>query len=77
MFDKTTLYPDAISTLVKLRNNQVRLALVTNGTSIAQREKIRKLNTLLYSRCIGVNNALNRHIFCLKFLFGTPRNKKH
>ena len=48
MFDKTTLYPDAITTLVKLRDNQVRLALVTNGTSIAQREKIRKFNLETY-----------------------------
>ena len=48
MSDKTTLYPDAITTLVKLRDNQVRLALVTNGTSIAQREKIRKFNLETY-----------------------------
>lgn len=54
MFDKTTLYPDAISTLVKLRNNQVRLALVTNGTSTAQREKIRKFSLETYFEHIQI-----------------------
>ena len=44
MFEKTTLYPDAISTLNKLRHNKVKLALVTNGTSTAQRKKINKFD---------------------------------
>lgn len=40
--ETTELYPDAVSTLDGLRNAGVRLALVTNGTSEAQRAKIER-----------------------------------
>ena len=44
MFDKTTLFPDAISTLKKLKLEGIKLALVTNGASEAQRAKIYKFD---------------------------------
>ena len=48
MFDKTTLFPDAISTLKKLKLEGIKLALVTNGASEAQRAKINKFDLEQY-----------------------------
>ena len=44
MFDKTTLFSDAIVTLKNLKNEGIKLALVTNGASIPQRAKIEKFS---------------------------------
>ena len=48
MFDKTTLFPDAISTLKNLKLEGIKLALVTNGASEAQRAKINKFDLEQY-----------------------------
>ncbi|MBH66858.1 MAG: phosphoglycolate phosphatase [Rhodospirillaceae bacterium] len=48
MSERTTLFPDAISTLKKLLEKNIKLALVTNGTSIAQRAKINKFHLEQY-----------------------------
>lgn len=40
MFERTTLYPDAIETLEALKAEGIALALITNGASDAQRAKI-------------------------------------
>ncbi|MBB45920.1 MAG: phosphoglycolate phosphatase [Rhodospirillaceae bacterium] len=48
MFDKTTLFPDAISTLKHLKLEGIKLALVTNGASEAQRAKINKFDLEQY-----------------------------
>ena len=48
MFEKTTLFPDAISTLKNLRMEGIKLALVTNGASEAQRAKINKFDLEQY-----------------------------
>ena len=48
MFEKTTLFPDAISTLKKLKMEGIKLALVTNGASEAQRAKINKFDLEQY-----------------------------
>ena len=48
MFDKTTLFPDAISTLRTLKLEGIKLALVTNGASEAQRAKINKFDLEQY-----------------------------
>ena len=48
MFDKTTLFPDAISTLKNLKLEGIKLALVTNGSSEAQRAKINKFDLEQY-----------------------------
>ena len=48
MFDKTKLFPDAISTLKKLKLEGIKLALVTNGASEAQRAKINKFDLEQY-----------------------------
>jgi putative hydrolase of the HAD superfamily len=42
MFDRTTIYPDAIETLQSLRAEGVALALITNGASDPQRAKINR-----------------------------------
>jgi putative hydrolase of the HAD superfamily len=44
IFDKTTLFSDAILTLKNLANEGVKLALVTNGASAPQRAKIEKFS---------------------------------
>ena len=44
MFEKTTIFPDAISTLKNLKMEGIKLALVTNGASEAQRAKINKFD---------------------------------
>ncbi len=44
MTEQTTLYPDAINTLTALKQQGVRLALITNGASEAQRAKIAKFS---------------------------------
>ena len=44
IFDKTTLFSDAILTLKKLKNEGIKLALVTNGASAPQRAKIKKFS---------------------------------
>ena len=48
MFEKTTLFPDAISTLKQLKMEGIKLALVTNGASEAQRAKINKFDLEQY-----------------------------
>ena len=48
MFEKTTLFPDAVSTLKNLRMEGIKLALVTNGASEAQRAKINKFDLEQY-----------------------------
>ena len=48
MFDETTLFPDAISTLKNLKLEGIKLALVTNGASEAQRAKINKFDLEQY-----------------------------
>ena len=48
MFEKTTLFPDAISTLKHLKMEGIKLALVTNGASEAQRAKINKFDLEQY-----------------------------
>lgn len=40
MFERTTLYADAIETLEALKAEGIKLGLITNGTSEAQRAKI-------------------------------------
>jgi putative hydrolase of the HAD superfamily len=42
MFDRTTLYPDAIETLEALKFEGIALGLITNGASDAQRAKINR-----------------------------------
>ena len=48
MFEKTTIFPDAISTLKNLKMEGIKLALVTNGASEAQRAKINKFDLEQY-----------------------------
>ena len=48
MFEKTTIFPDAISTLKHLKMEGIKLALVTNGASEAQRAKINKFDLEQY-----------------------------
>jgi len=48
MFEKTTLFSDAISTLKNLKLEGIKLALVTNGASEAQRAKINKFDLEQY-----------------------------
>ena len=47
-FDKTTIFPYAISTLKNLKLEGIKLALVTNGASEAQRAKINKFDLEQY-----------------------------
>jgi putative hydrolase of the HAD superfamily len=42
MFERTSLYPDAIKTLEALKAEGIDLALITNGASDAQRAKINR-----------------------------------
>ncbi len=42
MFERTTLYPDAIETLQALKAEGIALALITNGAADAQRAKINR-----------------------------------
>jgi putative hydrolase of the HAD superfamily len=44
MFDRTTLYPDAIETLETLKAEGIALALITNGAADAQRAKIERFD---------------------------------
>ena len=48
MFESTTIFPDAISTLKGLRAEGIKLALVTNGSSKPQRAKIQKFSLEQY-----------------------------
>ena len=48
MFESTTIFPDAISTLKGLKTEGIKLALVTNGSSKPQRAKIQKFSLEQY-----------------------------
>ena len=58
MFDKTALFPDAISTLKNLKLEGIKLALVTNGASEAQRAKINKFDLEQYFLHVQIEGEL-------------------
>ncbi|MDP6495738.1 MAG: HAD family hydrolase [Dehalococcoidia bacterium] len=47
-------FPDALETIVQAKNREIRLALLTNGGTEAQRRKINKFNLTDYFDCIVV-----------------------
>jgi putative hydrolase of the HAD superfamily len=49
-----SLFPGAIDTLIEFRNIGIKLALVTNGASIVQRNKIERFNLTQLFDCITI-----------------------
>ena len=54
--DSMHLYPDAVETLQRFRDAGVRLALITNGHSSSQRNKIERFGLAAYFDCIVVES---------------------
>ncbi len=53
-----TLFPKAIETLQYLRDNRVRLALVTNGSAEKQQKKIERFNLAQFFDCVLIEGVV-------------------
>lgn len=67
-WQRTALYPDALETLVALRERGVRLGLITNGTKEEQRRKIDRFELEPYFDHIQIEGEMG---------FGKPEEQSY